>query len=222
MDSYKLQVFFGHFFVFKLYCLSGDAQAPKFSSYRLTERRPAAYMKKNNRAATNADRKITRRPVDDLEQNNEQQTPAAKTRRNPRLFERVLTAEELADGIEAYFKKCEETGPKPTKPGVCSFLKISTSTWDNWLRYAKENDGAGLSRVTRDKYSEYGWPIRDAQQRMSDELQQRTDQMATFLLRQEFYGGYTDRSERSSGGGNLSLNITFGETHKNKARNFGK
>lgn len=182
-------------------------------------------MKKNNRAATNADRKTTRRPVDDLEKNNEQQTPltiAAKTRRNPRLFERVLTAEELADGIDAYFRKCEETGRKPTKPGLCSSLKISTSTWDNWRRYAKENGNSGLSRVTRDKYSEYAWPMEDALQRMSDELQQRTDSMATFLLRQECYGGYTDRSEGAAGGGNLSLNITFGETHKNKARNFGK
>lgn len=182
-------------------------------------------MKKNNRAANNADRKTTRRPVDDLEKNNEQQTPltiAAKTRRNPRLFERVLTAEELADGIDAYFRKCEETGRKPTKPGLCSDLGISTSTWDNWARYARENDGAGLSRVTRDKYSEYAWSIEKAKQYMSDSLQQRTDSMAVFLLKQDCYGGYTDKCEATAAGGSLSVNITFGETHKNKARNFGK
>jgi hypothetical protein len=64
--------------------------------------------------------------------------------------------------------------------------------------------------------------MKKALQRMGDELEQRTDTMAVFLLKQACYGGYTDKCDATTGGGNLSVNITFGETHKNKARNFGK
>ena len=187
--------------------------------------------RKISKTATATDRLITRRPVGGRDETSPAVQPdndkVAKTRMNPKLFERKLTAQELADGIDAYFQQCEERNRKPTKPGLCTYLGISTSTWDNWGRYARENEAGGASgglnsRVTRDKYSEFTWAMKKAEQRMSDELQQRTDTMAVFLLKQPCYGGYTDRTDGATGGGALSVNITFGETHKSKSRNFGK
>ena len=146
----------------------------------------------------------------------------AEKTKNPKLFERKLSAEELADGIEAYFEQCEESRRKPTKPGLCNFLGISTSTWDNWARMAKESQNAEAKGIVTDLYKAYRWPIEKAKQRMGDELEQRTDAMAVFLLKQPFYGGYSDKCDGPGIGGNMSINITFGETHKNTARNYGR
>ena len=145
-----------------------------------------------------------------------------------RFAERKLTPQQLADGIDQDFEDCEAHGKKPTKPGICTHLGISTSTWDNWLR-----EGAGKA-VRRDlkgaqgnkdkgegRFAEYVWPMKRAQQRMADALEQRTDTMALFLLKQEHYGGYSDKGEQS-GGGNMAITIRFGETHKNTAANYGK
>lgn len=135
---------------------------------------------------------------------------------NRRFNERKLTAQQLADGIDAYFDACKVGNVKPTKPGLCTALGISTSTWDNWLRA-----GTGDDKGVRRAQGEYIWPMKRAMQVIADGLEQRTDTMALFLLKQPCYGGYTDRGDGRQGG-NLSVSITFGETHKNTARNYGK
>lgn len=145
---------------------------------------------------------------------------------NPLKFaERKLSPDELADGISAYFNDCESQGKRPTKPGLCVFLGISTSTWDNWLR---EGEGKAVKRDLKSgetgehRFAAYVWPMKRAMQVIADGLEQRTDTMAMFLLKQQHYGGYTDRGDSTAGGGVMSINLTFGETHKNTARGWGK
>jgi hypothetical protein len=145
-----------------------------------------------------------------------------------KFAERKLTPQQLADGIDEYFRVCETTEKKPTKPGLCTYLGISTSTWDNWMR-----EGAGKAvrrdlkgaQGNRDKgegrFAEYIWPMKRAMQMISDGLEQRTDTMAMFLLKQQHYGGYSDKGEQTAGG-NMAITIRFGETHKNTAMNYGK
>lgn len=140
----------------------------------------------------------------------------------PRFFERKLSAVQLADGIDSYLNQCEEAKRKPTKPGLCNYLGISTKTLDNWAKQAEEAENGTAKDVVGNKYRAYAFPIKRAQQAMADELEQRTDTMALFLLKQSWYGGYTDKGDNVPGGGNLAINITFGETHKNTARNYGK
>lgn len=142
-----------------------------------------------------------------------------------KFAERKLSAQELADGIDAYFKECEDRGKKPTKPGLCTFLNISTSTWDNWMR---EGDGKAVKRDLRSgetgegRFSAYVWPMKRAMQVIADGLEQRTDTMAMFLLKQPCYGGYSDKCDGAVGGGNMAITISFGEVHKNTARGYGK
>ncbi len=130
-----------------------------------------------------------------------------------RYNERKLSAQQLADGIDAYFAACKGCNVKPTKPGLCTALGISTSTWDNWLREGAKSEGKG--------YREYVWPMKKAMQIIADALEQRTDTMALFLLKQPCYGGYTDRADGKSGG-SLAVTISFGDVHKNTARGYGK
>ena len=54
-------------------------------------------------------------------------------------------------------------------------------------------------------------------QRIQDDLEQRTDTMSLFRLKQPCYGGYTDKP--SNDGGQLNVNITFGG---GDSGNFGK
>jgi hypothetical protein len=145
----------------------------------------------------------------------------AEQRNDPRLFERALTPQQLADGVDEYFAMCKETGRKPTRPGLCNHLGITTGTWDKWNRGGQGDGGEKKGLVKGDSIRQYSLIAKRAQQQMSDELEQRTDTMALFLLKQAFYGGYTDKTDNSAAG-NLSVSITFGETHKNTARGYGK
>lgn len=179
------------------------------------------YRETNKQATTDRRQRADALRGDQVTQ--ETHKPAAS---NPlRFAERKLTAQQLADGIEDYFKDCETRNRKPTKPGLCNFLGISTSTWDNWMR---EGEGKAVKRSLKcgetgeSRYNAYIWPMKKALQRMTDELEQRVDTMALFLLKQPSYGGYTDKAGENPMGGNLAVTISFGEVHKNTARNYGK
>lgn len=140
----------------------------------------------------------------------------APARALSRYFEAKLSAAELACGIDRYFERCEELGRKPTKPGLCNALGITTKTLDNYLAKGEEDLERGGGR-----YMDYVFPIKKAMQRIGDELEQRTDTMALFLLKQPSYGGYSDRADLQQQG-NLSITLQFGDVHKNVSRNYGK
>ena len=130
--------------------------------------------------------------------------------------ERTLTVQELEREIDRYFEGCGQAGARPTRPGLCAALGISTATWDRWLAEGQKR----YARGKENPYAPFVWPMQRAMLRIADVLEQRTDTMARFLLRQPCYGGYTEKEE--VGSGELNVNVTFGGTGKKQATQFGK
>lgn len=131
--------------------------------------------------------------------------------------EQTMTPQELETKIDQYFEECGQSGVRPTRPGLCAALGISTATWDRWLLEGEKRSVRGKENP----YAALAWPLRRAMLRIADVLEQRTDTMARFLLRQPCYGGYTEK-EDSSNNGNLNIHVTFGKTGKQQATEFGK
>lgn len=77
-------------------------------------------------------------------------------------------------------------------------LNVSVDTMDRWLK--GDNDRNRGRRAV----------IKKALARMSDEIQQRTDAMAIFLLKQPCYGGYSDKASDTTGEGEVHIRVTFG------------
>ena len=61
--------------------------------------------------------------------------------------------------------------------------------------------------------------VEKASARIADELQQRKDSMAIFLLKQPVYGGYSDKSESDK---EININLSFGGMDKSEVENWGK
>lgn len=114
----------------------------------------------------------------------------------------TLDALEIEEIATRYFEACAMTGRRPSKPGLALALNVSVDTMDRWL---KPSD----SEKT-DKHKERRAVIKKALARMSDELQQRTDSMALFLLKQPCYGGYTDKPANEHSGDQVHIKVTFG------------
>ena len=111
--------------------------------------------------------------------------------------EGALTPEELNAQCDSYFERCRAAQRLPTKPGLAVFLGISLETYDRWIKSGGRT------------YGRHGAVLRRAQDRMSDELQQRKDAMAVFLLKQPCYGGYHDKAGQYQEAG-LHIRVTFG------------
>ena len=116
----------------------------------------------------------------------------------------LYTPERLEERCNSYFADCTERDRKPTRPGLCLWLDISEDTFKNY-----ERGEGGYKRLSP--------PIKKAMQRIQDDLEQRTDTMSLFRLKQPCYGGYTDKPSNDSG--QLNVNITFGG---GDAGSFGK
>jgi hypothetical protein len=116
----------------------------------------------------------------------------------------LYTPEQLEERCNSYFTDCEERERKPTRPGLILWLDMSDDTLRNY------EDGKG-------GYKGLSEPIKKAMRRIQDDLEQRTDTMSLFRLKQPCYGGYTDKPSNDSG--QLNVNITFGG---GEGRNFGK
>jgi len=125
------------------------------------------------------------------------------------VHERSLTPEEMSREVDAYFAACEESKKRATLPGLCHALGISTDTWETLRREAEEG---------KEGKEAFLWPIRRGMQTLADALEQRTDSMASFLLKQPCYGRYGESGERSGGG---VLTVTFGASGE-RAKEFGE
>ena len=123
--------------------------------------------------------------------------------------ERLLTPEEMSQGVDSYFALCEEEKKRPTLPGLCNALGISTDTWDSLRRQAEEG-AEGME--------DFLWPIRRGMQTLADALEQRTDSMASFLLKQPCYGRYGEGEKNPP----ALLRVTFGGTGREDAEEFAE
>ena len=111
--------------------------------------------------------------------------------------ELTYTPEELERQCQLYFSSCEEGGRKCTKPGLILYLNITEGAFNAWLN----NE--------RDRYTRLSQVLIKAMLRIRDDLEQRSDSMSLFRLKQPCYGGYADRPAENGGGG-ISVTVTFG------------
>jgi len=123
--------------------------------------------------------------------------------------ERILTPAQMSEGVDSYFAACEEGKRRATLPGLCNALGISTESWDTLRREAEEG---------KEGREDFLWPIRRAMQTLADALEQRTDSMASFLLKQPCYGRYGEGSDHAAG---TALTVTFGRCGE-EAKEFGE
>lgn len=121
------------------------------------------------------------------------------------VHERTLTPAQMSEGVDAYFAACEEEKRRATLPGLCNSLGISTETWETLRREAEEG---------KPGREDFLWPIRRGMQTLADALEQRTDSMASFLLKQPCYGRYGEGDKKAP----AAILVTFGGGGKETQR----
>lgn len=121
------------------------------------------------------------------------------------------TAAELEEKCRAYLSECDSKEPKhkPTWQGFAVYLGVSSDTLTNWM-----NDKKGCN-------SDVSHVLKLFADETSDRLQQRTDAMSIFALKQPCYGGFMDRPV-DHGDGQINVNVRFGNMSDKEAENFGK
>lgn len=122
---------------------------------------------------------------------------------------RIDAPRELKEKCEAYFTMCDELGRKYTRPGLALFLGVEPEIITTW------------AEDTSVKNAETARVIKLAVARMTDALEQRTDSMATFLIKQPCYGGYRDRIS-DSGDSTIHISVSFGKKAGKQVADYGK
>lgn len=121
----------------------------------------------------------------------------------------IMDPADLDSKCESYFAHCKEVDRFPTKPGLALWIGISVDTYDKWCK----GEGSGHKALAA--------ILKKAEARMSDDLQQRKDTMALFLLKQPCYGGYADK-QQDTGSNAISINVSFGNESKSKGSDMAK
>ena len=119
------------------------------------------------------------------------------------------TGEELERLCGSYFAQCAEEGKKYTRPGLILHLGISEEDFDAWVG----NTGG--------KYPEASAVLKKAILQMRDDLEQRSDTMSLFRLKQSCYGGYTDKPVENAGK-EIRISVSFGSKRGKAAAEYGK
>lgn len=104
----------------------------------------------------------------------------------------ALTPEQVKEVFEEYTAYCGDSKRRPTWEGFAVKLGISSETLMLWLNAKSEEDKAYNPEMVEQLKKVRDW--------LTDDLQQRTDSMAVFSLKQPRYGGYTDRQAVENSG----------------------
>lgn len=121
-----------------------------------------------------------------------------ESQRRKEGLQNYYTAPDLDKACAAYFADCDSQGRNPTKPGLLLFLGVTEADWKVWE--------AGEPGYTR-----HPAICKKAMLEIRDRLEQRKDTAAIFLLKQQAYGGYSDRPE-AGGGGGIKIQVSFGKS----------
>ena len=202
----------------KICCVFSRKKCPFLRTYLQEVRRSVSYGKQSLRKGASYS---MARPRKDIAGTKPALSEIANDK-SGKFFEKTLTPQQFIDGCEEYFKICDERGKKLRIVGLCKYLGISEETLMAWAKAgdgkAKKDGQRGIGGID----SAYVWPIKKAMYEIRDRLEQENTPMAVFLLKQAPYGGYTDRPAQATQGGNTTIVLSFGEVHKNTARNYGK
>lgn len=118
--------------------------------------------------------------------------------------------------IDKYFEDCDKRNRKPTMPGLCNWLYLSRNRMTKLLRYAELYTETTANRkemladegVEQDIQFGHCLILQRASQRMQDDLEQNTDTISLFKLKQGWYGGYTDKAAAAENP-NVSIKISL-------------
>ena len=112
------------------------------------------------------------------------------------------TVEELQAAVDSYFASCDEKDARYGQAGLALALHVSMSTLRRWR----------LGEV----YPEFQDVILEAYLRIQNQLEtspiyeaKGMPAIAMFALKQECYGGYTDKGDTS--GGKLDVHVHVGQ-----------
>lgn len=124
------------------------------------------------------------------------------------------SADQVYQFCKEYFTSCEEKHRRPTVEGLAGFMDITSETLLIWMHA----DKAGGKEIYNPDVS---FILKKAQDCMTDELQQGTDSMSIFRLKQPRYGGYIDRIDNASGG-SVNIAVSFGQSDGKVVAEYGK
>lgn len=117
------------------------------------------------------------------------------------------TPTEMQERIDTYFNDCEETGKKPTVPGLCLRLGITVKQYAGLLQAYNANSNEEAEREGRKSLQlKHLVRLERARMRMTDILENDTSAMAMFRLKQKLYGGYSDKTQEE---GNNAVNVSI-------------
>lgn len=132
------------------------------------------------------------------------------------------SAQELSRRMEAYFSECESTGKAPTASGLCMAIGLPFNRLKTLMRLANELSASPASRgevKRRYKEERLQWEHIEALQRgmlqIQSELENTSNTMAVFQLKQPWLGGYTDKLEAQQQP--LTVNVRLLGTEKTDA-----
>ena len=97
-------------------------------------------------------------------------------------------ADEIKLLCSEYFQSCIDKERKPTIEGLALHMDITSETLLIWMNANKEDS----KEVYNPDVAEV---LKKARDYLTDNLQQRSDAMAVFSLKQPRYGGYTDKGQ---------------------------
>ena len=111
----------------------------------------------------------------------------------------ATSAERAKTLLQQYFEDCFNHQPKPRKPtkaGLCLALGVDEERFDKMA-----NGEEPYSKAHKKAIEQARLAVRDA-------LEQRTDTVSIFLLKQPFYGGYSDKQAETGGGLTIQVQVT--------------
>lgn len=119
------------------------------------------------------------------------------------------TPKEMQRRIDEYFLVCEEVGKLPTIPGLCLALEITQRRYNALLKAFNAPSDSEAEREGRKSLQIKHLKILEtARMRMCDVIEQRTDTMSIFKLKQAGYAGYVDKPDGNNGDAiNIKINL---------------
>ena len=109
------------------------------------------------------------------------------TRKRPRKY----SPKEILEKYAEYLDLCDEAERRPTWEGFAEFVGISSPALLDSLNIKDEKGNAAESEMAE--------VLQKIQDSIVNRLMQRNDAMATFLIKQQRYGGYNEKAAVSSG-----------------------
>lgn len=120
---------------------------------------------------------------------------------------------EMEDRVEGYLQSCKDSKRSPTIPGLCLALDITQARCRALIKAYNALDGDEARQDRKSLQIRHLRILDSARMRICDELEQRTDTMTLFRLKQPEYAGYKDKEDATSREA-ININVKLDGLHK--------